>query len=51
MNNLIDKQNLDITERDNEIERLRKLLSIMDDLKRQRDSLVLQLGEHQDVRA
>jgi hypothetical protein len=40
MQNVIDKQKLDITERDNEIERLKKLLSILDDIKRQRDLLM-----------
>ena len=34
---VIDRKNLDITERDIEIERLKKLLSILDDIKRQRD--------------
>ena len=34
LENVIDKQKVDITERDNEIERLLKLLSILDDIKR-----------------
>ena len=33
LENVIDKQKLDITERDNEIERLKNLLRIMDDIK------------------
>jgi hypothetical protein len=35
----MDKQKLMITERDNEIERLKNMLKIMDDIKNQRDSL------------
>ena len=47
---LIDKQKLDVTERDNEIVRLKNLLAIMDDLKNQRDQLQEQLRAHQQAR-
>ena len=46
LENVVDKQKLDITERDNEIERLKNLLRIMDDVKSQRDALQKQLQEH-----
>ena len=39
LENIIDKQKLDITERDNEIARLLNLLKILDDIKNQRDAL------------
>jgi len=50
LNSHIDGQNLAITERDNEIERLKKLLSILDDMKAQRDALMRQMQEHQEAR-
>jgi hypothetical protein len=39
LENVVDGQKLDITERDNEIERLKNLLKIMDDIKSQRDAM------------
>lgn len=42
---VIDKQKLDITERDHEIDRLLKLLSILEDIKKQRDALQQQLHD------
>ena len=45
LENVIDTQKQMIDERNDEIERLKKLLSIMDDIKRQRDQLEAALKE------
>lgn len=50
LENVVDKQKLDITERDNEIERLKNLLKILDDIKSQRDDMQKQLSQHQQER-
>ena len=47
---VIDGQKLDISERDDEIERLKNLLKILEDIKNQRDALQKQLKESQDAR-
>ncbi|CDW87552.1 gas2 domain containing protein [Stylonychia lemnae] len=50
LENLIDTQKKMIDERDDEIARLKKLLSILDDIKRQRDQLQASLREFQEER-
>ena len=47
---VVDKQQLMITERDNEIARLRALLAVLEDVKLQRDELVRQLREAHEAR-